>query len=106
MSDDLRASAALERLYWGITKTKYVGPSASTPEAPLKSLPLKPTESFKPAPDRNLELAVVGLCDTLRTDNVTYFVGPIASQGSDFPQPTPGEIARRLLLDLRLIDPI
>jgi hypothetical protein len=92
MNSNVEDRATLERLYWGITGENFA--SASAPRA-----------RKDPPQSQALDDSVSNLCDTLCADNVVYIVGTGAPEegGASFP-PSPCEITRGLLLDLRLIE--
>jgi hypothetical protein len=90
LSDYLEDRATLERLYWGITGKKLDG----TPQ---------PKPSHVAVSNLAVDDAISGLCDCLRTDNVTFFIGAGTCHGTTLP-PSPSEITRDLLLDLHLIE--
>src|ERR1017187_1588027 len=91
LSENLSDRGTLERLYWGITGKKL---SQASPE------PIKP----EPVSNQAVARAIDSLRDTLKNDNVTYLLGSGTSQGDAMLPPSACEIARGLLLDLRLID--
>lgn len=88
---DVSERTTLERLYWGVTGKK------------LTTVEKKPVNPAR-VPTEAVNDAISNLRDTLQLDNVTYFVGPAAAQAEIGLPPTPCEITRGLLLDLRLIE--
>lgn len=83
-------------LRWGITGTK-----------PERKKPAKPGDEqaiAAPAPDDTVEEAIEDLVQTLKTQNVTFFLGPGAAYGST-PMPAQAyDIARDLLEELKIIE--
>jgi hypothetical protein len=90
LTDYLEDRTTLERLYWGITGKKVDAAPQPTPKSSTVT-------------NHAVDEAISSLCDTLRTDNVTFFVGAGTFHGTTLP-PSPFEITRGLLLDLHLIE--
>ena len=92
--EGLDSEAGLVRLRWGITGKK---PDREIHKAPSKVVALIPEEDV-------VEEAIEDLVQILKTQNITFFLGPGAVYGS---QPMPAqasEIARELLQELGIIE--
>jgi len=83
-----RDRRAIDRLMWGITEKKS---------------PRKPPPPPPPPLADDIESDLQELSQTLRNDNITYFVGRSAGETEGQGDLPPGEISRRLLCDLNFI---
>lgn len=84
----------IKKLRWGITGQKPTdGPATAAPQQPPAA-----TDATEVAD------AVADLADFLRTGNVTFYLGPWALTDEVGQAPSACEIARKLLLDLRVIE--
>jgi TIR domain len=91
----------LYRLHWGITgkRPPRQQPPASEPRNTESDEPAPPVSQHDP-----VENALRHLSEQLRTQNVTYFVGPGAAVGCQ-PMPAQGcDIAHGLLCELNIIE--
>lgn len=84
-------------LLWGITGKKPVREKPSTSQ-------VEQTNSAPP-PEDAVEEAISDLVGILKTQNITFFLGPGASYGANPMPAQASDIARYLLTELRIIEP-
>lgn len=85
---------ALYKLRWGITQQKPKSPEPSPAAAPERP----PEQHVRRDPVEN---AIKDLVETLRSQNLTFFIGPGASYSN--PPARTCDIARELLLEMQII---
>jgi hypothetical protein len=93
--DSLDDSDAMRNLRWGITgkkppREKLSAPIVDQPETSLKEDPV--------------EEAISDLVQILKTQNITFFLGPGASYGANPMPAQASDIARDLLTELKIIE--